>query len=262
MTIQRPIAARKRQLGSKRLAELTVCAILFLLIAPNLFAEDLIPRFTVFGGGTFLKADRNFLVGTDQFRSNYSNAGRFGFRGTTDVTPHWAVEGTYSIGKSTLHMFNMSSVPLVPLVPLLPLLPRNFDVHVHEFSGDALYSPYSISDKVRVFAIVGLGLAHFSPTDAAKALALVVDFVDNRAAIRSSNSLTFNLGGGMEAKISSRFGIRFDFRDHIGGIPRFGVPQTTTVPGQDFYPVSGRIHDIESSVGFVFYPMGFLPSPR
>jgi len=252
MTIQRPIAARKRQLGSKRLAELSVCAIVLLLIAPNLFAEDLIPRFTVFTGGTFLKADRNFAVGGDLFRSNYSNAGRFGFRGTTDVTPHWAVEGTYSFGNSTLRMFEMSRVPPRQ---------RNFGVHVHEFSGDALYSPYNVGDKVRLFAIVGLGLAHFNPTDAAKASASI-DFVDNPAAIRSSNSLTFNLGGGMEAKISSRFGIRFDFRDHIGGIPRFGVPQTTTVPGQDSYPVSGRIHDIETSVGFVFYPLGFLPSPR
>lgn len=230
------------------------CAFLFFLVAPNLFAaDDLTPRFTVFTGGTFLRAERNFTVGGDQFRSSYSNAGRFGFRGTMDVAPHWAVEGAYGFGNSTLQMLQTSAVPPRQ---------RDFGVHLHEFSGDALYFPYTPGDKVRVFAVAGLGLAHFSPTDAAKVLASLTDFVDNRATLTSSNSLTFNLGGGFEAKINSRFGIRFDFRDHIGGIPHFGVPQTTTVPGQDVYPVSGRVHDIETSVGLVFYPLGLFSAPK
>ena len=47
-----------------------------------------------------------------------------------------------------------------------------------------------------------------------------------------------NIGGGLKFKLSERYGIRFDVRDHITGKP-FGLPDS-----------SGSLHNVEYSVGF------------
>ncbi len=47
-----------------------------------------------------------------------------------------------------------------------------------------------------------------------------------------------NIGGGLKFKLSERYGIRFDVRDHITGKP-FGLPNS-----------SGNLHNVEYSAGF------------
>lgn len=216
-----------------------------LLVVPSVLAQEKYPdpRLTVFGSGSFLQGERAFTLGGDSFRTNFAKGGKLGFRGTVNLTDHWALEGVYSFGRNNLRITELGAVPRE----------RAFGVRLHQFAGNALYYLNKPGDQIRFFATGGLGLARFNPTDRAKQIAATVEFVEEPAALQSDNKVDFNFGGGVEAKVFNRFGIRFDLRDHISKIPRFGVPQNPTPGVADFFPVDGTVHNIESSVGIVFH---------
>ena len=50
--------------------------------------------------------------------------------------------------------------------------------------------------------------------------------------------------------------MRLDFRYHLTGMPRFGLPETYTSPTAPFFPVQGRAQDFEISTGFIYYFTG------
>ena len=52
---------------------------------------------------------------------------------------------------------------------------------------------------------------------------------------------------------SRRLAVRFDIRDHVIKIPRFGLPETPTISDGIFFPVKGSVHQIEVLAGVVFY---------
>jgi opacity protein-like surface antigen len=229
---------------TKTLFGSSLAALVLLAAATHAFGQEAAPvAITVFSGGSFLKGERTFNVGGTPMRTNYAKGGRLGFRGTMRLASHWALEGTYSYGRDNLRISDLSGV--VPST-------RGFGVKAHQLTGNALYYVNPAADKFKFYGTAGIGLARFSPTDAAKASA-ALEFVDEPATISPNNKLDFNFGGGVEAKMSSRYGVRFDFRDHVSSIPRFGVPQNPTPGILDFYPVSGAVHNLETSVGLIFY---------
>ena len=104
-----------------------------------------------------------------------------------------------------------------------------------------------------LFDTSGIGSLRFSPTSEAKALALNDEFIDDPTQLVSTRKLTVAFGGGIEARFSRWLGLRFDVKDHISAVPRFGVPQTSSGPGGIFFPVDGVLHNIEVGVGIVFF---------
>jgi hypothetical protein len=220
-----------------------VCIIL-LLVTPSILAQELNPRLTIFSSGSFLEGARSFTMNGDPFRSEFATGAKIGFRGTVDVADNWALEATYSHGSNNLRIVNLAAPPAVE---------RGFGTRVHQLTGNVLYFVSPAGDRVRVFGTVGMGLSRFSPTDAARTLAAHLAFIGEPAVISSNNAFNFNMGGGIEAKVNDRWGVRVDLRDHISPIPRFGVPQTATGPGVDFFPVDGTVHNAEVSVGVVIY---------
>jgi hypothetical protein len=79
------------------------------------------------------------------------------------------------------------------------------------------------------------------------------NFITLPTRISSDTKFGANLGGGVEGKLAERVGLRLDLRDHLVGIPRFGVPETPLNPGGAFYPVSGLLNNVELGIGAVFY---------
>jgi len=228
----------------KTLFGLSFAALVLLATATHAFGQE--PArvsISVLSGGSFLKGERSFNVGGTPMRTNYAKGGKLGFRGTMSLSSQWALEGTYSYGRDNLRITDLSGA--TPST-------RGFGVKGHQFTGNVLYYLNPSADKFKFFGTAGIGLARFSPTDAAKASA-AREFVDNPATISPSNKFDFNFGGGVEAKMGSWYGVRFDFRDHVSSIPRFGVPQNPTPGIADFYPVSGAVHNFETSVGLVLY---------
>ena len=207
-----------------------------LLLASDLKAQgDL--RVEAFGGGSVLKADRSFLVDGEPFRSSFADGGKFGFRGTVDLTKHWAVEAAYSYGTNNLRITDLGEVP-----------PRvvGFGTRVHDVSGNALYFLDLSGTRLRPFLTAGIGFARYNPTSQAKAAAVALTFTGEPTVINGTNQPDFNFGAGVEATLTDHWGARFDLRDHLTGLPTFGVTKA-------LFPVSGTAQNIEYSVGVVFH---------
>jgi opacity protein-like surface antigen len=110
---------------------------------------------------------------------------------------------------------------------------------------------------VRAFMDGGIGLSRFSPTELA-INAAGNEFLQGPAVITDDNKFSFNFGGGLEARFVDRLGMRLGVRDIMAPVPTFGVPVTSSGPGSAFFPIQGFTHNVEVSIGTIFY----LTSPR
>jgi len=214
---------------------------LVVLILPRASAQDLNPRITILGGASLVSGSRTFVIGSHVFATQFENGVKFGVRGTVDVREHWGAEGTYSFGTNNLQVTQVAP----PVVQI-------FDVHLHQFTGNALYFFTARDSLLRPFVTAGVGVSRFSPTGDAK-LAAALLFLNQPAIIAATSEFNFNFGAGIETRPWDHFGLRFDFRDHVTGIPRFGLPENPTSPAAPFFPIHGRVQDVELSAGFVYY---------
>jgi opacity protein-like surface antigen len=81
---------------------------------------------------------------------------------------------------------------------------------------------------IRPFVTAGVGVSTFFPPGASSLSG------------GGDNKFGYNYGGGLKFRLSEKFGLRFDARDHVTGRPF-----------KDFLqPVGGKFHNIEYSAGF------------
>lgn len=215
---------------------------LLILFPPGLLAQNGDARVEIFAGGSFLKADRTFIIDGTPKETDYAKGGIFGGRFTVDLSKNFAVEAAYGGGTNNLRVFDR----------VTPLIERGFGVRVHRFTGNALYYIGGNEAPSRFFVTAGAGLVRFGPTSDAKSAAAIA-FIDEPAAIDANTKVDFNFGGGFESKLTDVFGVRLDVRDHMAPIPRYGVPEAPAPGILDFFPVSGLAHNWETSIGIVFH---------
>ncbi len=224
------------------------CAFLaVLLIVPIAFAQNPNPRVTVSVGGSYLRGDRSFVVDSDEFTSEFVDGGKVRVRGTLDLTKHWSIEGDYSFGRNNQRIIELSGGTLEQ---------RDFGARLGQVHFNLVRFFTSRQSRVRPFLTSGIGAVRFTPTAEAKALALANEFIDEPTQIDSTTLPSFTFGGGLEGRFNRWVGVRFDVKDYISPVPRFGLRQTPSGPGADFFPVDGVVHNIEAAVGIVFF---FLP---
>jgi Outer membrane protein beta-barrel domain len=218
--------------------------VLLLAMSAGLAAQEGNARITLFGSASVIERDRNFVLFGEAFRTEYDVGGKVGVRGTMDLNDKWALEGTYAFGQNTWHVTEELGTPTAEH--------RAFVIHRQQLTGSLLRFLNSRSNSVSFFVLAGGGLTRFSPTDGARVRA-AHEFVNNPAPnVQASNQWSVHAGAGLEAKVSSHWGIRLDVEDHIIPVPRFGLPETNPGGGADFYPQGGVIQDIEPSFGFVY----------
>jgi len=228
----------------KRFCGLLGCTLLVALaVVPNALAHPN-PRITVLFGGSFISGQRAFVVDGDPFISQFLNGGKFRLRGSLDLTSHWTLEGDYSIGRNDQRITEESGGILVN---------RDFGVTVGQVQLNFVRFLTDNENRIRPFFSAGMGMVRFNPTDEAKLLALGGDFIDDPTLLTSSVEVSFTVGGGLEARLNRWLGLRFDLKDHMSPIPRFGLDETSSGPGGIFFPVSGIVHNVEAAAGIVFY---------
>ncbi len=101
---------------------------------------------------------------------------------------------------------------------------------VHQGFYDFMVYATPTDSKVRPFVCGGGGFASFFPPG---------------SSAFSGNGITkfsYNYGGGVKAKVTSIYGVRFDIRDYVTGKP-FGSSSGVT-------DVHGLLHNVEVSAGF------------
>ncbi len=223
------------------------CALLVVLtVVPGAFGQILNPRVTVSAGGSFVKGNRTFTAGSDTFSSQFMDGGAYKARLTLDLTNHFSIEGVYGFGPNNLRITQQGATPTQ----------RDFAVRQRHVQFNFLHFFTPRKRAVRPFLTTGIGAVRYIPTDEAKARALATGFINSPAQIQSTNNLSFTLGGGIEGRFSRWLGIRFDVRDQISVMTRFGLPQTPPASGGAAFPVSGLVHNIDVGAGFVFYFFG------
>jgi opacity protein-like surface antigen len=230
---------------------ISLAAVALMLNAYPVMAQYANPRVSVFVAGSFINGDRNFtLTGTPSgpFQSEFKKGGKLGFRFGVDLADHWAGEAAYSFGANDFRIIQTINF----LAPNERLVERQFDLFVHQFLVNGSYHFVPPGEEFRPFVTVGIGLTRFSPTETAKQQALT-NFFSGPTRIGSDTTLGMNFGGGFEAAATENMGVRFDLRDHIVGIPRFGLPEQPLNPGGAYYPATGAVHNWEIAVGALFY---------
>ncbi len=210
-------------------------------VAPGVAAQGN-PRITIFGGGSLLQGDRSFTVGGDNFTTEFITGGKLRARGSVDVTSNWTLEADYSFGRNNFRVNDMGGTPEQ----------RDYGVRVNNVTFNLVRFFTASRRRFRPYLGTGIGWVRYSPTDAAKALAQN-EFIGAPSNLTSTNDFTVPISGGIEARITRWFGLRFDARDNIGRVARFGVSETPSGPGGDFFPVNGITHTVQVEVGIVFF---------
>lgn len=104
-------------------------------------------------------------------------------------------------------------------------------VTVHQFFYDLMLHLTPRGAPVRPFIVGGLGFSGFFPPD---------------TDILQTGGLTkfgFNYGGGLKFRLSDRFGLRVDIRDHVSSKPNL----------LNLADVTGQLHQVEYSAGLSLY---------
>ena len=233
-----------KTVNMKRFLGLLGCTLLVAVaVVPNTLAHPN-PRITVLFGGSYVLGDRDFVVSGDSFTSQFVKGGKARLRASLDLTRHWTLEGDYSLGRNNQRITDESGA-----IPVQ----RDFGITVGQVHFNFVRFLTDSESRIRPFFTAGLGMARFNPTDEAKLAALSGDFITDPTQLESSIQLSVALGGGVEARLSRWLGIRFDAKDYISPIPRFGLNETSSGPGGIFFPVNGLVHNVETAAGIVFY---------
>jgi len=115
------------------------------------------------------------------------------------------------------------------------------DLRVQHVSFSGLVSATGREAGVRPFFSAGIGAVVYQPT--AEGKGVVESVVGVRP--RSDTRFAFNVGAGVRVRVAGRFGLRWDIRDYISGIPDFGLPG-------DILKARGKFHNLVHLVGVSF----------
>jgi hypothetical protein len=222
-----------------------ICLIAFAaLTARAQEGQGVDPRASFFVGASLLGGGKTFFIGPDGLNTKFQNGGKFGFRGDFNIGDHFAVEGTYSFESDGLNVTHTTPVQSV----------TDFGTHIHQLEANGLYYFTARGSRFRPFVTAGIGIMRYNPTSDAR-LAAATNFLDQPVALHGETHPDFIPGVGIEALIVHHIGARFDLRDHISGLPRFGLPENAQSPNGPHYPISGAVSNWELSAGVIYHFM-------
>ncbi len=180
--------------------------------------------------------DATRLVTLD-FSSGYMAGGRI----TENLNDNFGAELEYS--------FSNQPMAFLDVRPTLSRLDLKHQVHSAVYN--LLFYPTISDQQLRPYVSAGLGAAFFQVDGASRADAA-------RAGVDLQNvwKLAASVGGGLKYLVGQRWGVRFDLRDQITGVPGYGLPknspsfQGNVGPG---FNAEGLLHNWQISTGVMFY---------
>jgi hypothetical protein len=205
-------------------------------------------RFEVFGAGT-LPMDKDFELTEPQVsppmsgRQEFSLGGRGGVRLGAEGAGHWGQDFIYSYGTNATRIVNEATGAQFAFTP-----------RVHQASYNALWYPGGTHPRKTVFPYLtaGVGAAFFVLSERT-----INEALDTSRAglgkLRSENVFSVNAGGGVRFRFNSLYGLRLDVRDYMSRPVRYGLPKRSDDPSATVFPLSGVLHQVEFSFGFVYY---------
>ena len=204
-------------------------------------------EFAGFGGASFAG---NFLFPTlvvtnGQTTSqtegmHYASGYQVGFRGSENLSDHWAVHLEYSFANQPLRFTNLS--------PTVQSLSLGHYIHHLSYDGSFLFLPPEKRFRPYVKAGVGTALFYISGSSRDYARSLGVS-------LRDSWELAFNWGAGLKAHVEDQTAISFEFKDQVTGIPSYGLPHSAQSVGGQFVPGisrNGYLNNWQVNIGIAY----------
>jgi opacity protein-like surface antigen len=204
-------------------------------------------RFFLLGSGSSLNDNRSFTEGYIPYSTSYATGGGaiLGVELPLKKSKTFGVEVSYGLTQNNLKLANLS-YSYKPTTA--------YGLRDNRFSLDLVAHAPGSYHGVHPYVVFGVEYDDFSPTSAAQTLATKIGFAfEPTAKFSSQGNGGFNLGGGLDHKLTTRLGLRLDIRYHITGSPTFGLPtsQPSTV-GLAWFPATGSSHIIVYSIGIVY----------
>lgn len=193
-------------------------------------------RIFLMGSGSFLEDNRTFNGGLGvPYQSSYASGAKITFGGELSLAKILGFEASYGYGRNNLRLTDQAASQTF-----------GYGVREQRLSGDlVVHSPVKYFG-VRPYASGGLEYDHLAPTSQATTLASIGGFAGQIVSLGASNKLGFNYGAGVEWSSLPNVALRLDVRDHVTSSPTYGLTSSQ-------FPISGRAHDAEVSVGVVFH---------
>jgi opacity protein-like surface antigen len=202
----------------------------------------------VTGGGNKLGDARSFDEAFIPYQSTFAagGGGNVGLELPLKKSNIFGVEVSYGFSQNNLELTYENS-------PTLPVT-KSYGLRDNRFGGDLVVHSPSTFRGIRPYAVVGAEYDRFSPTSAAVALANSTGFAYAPVAKLSSQGAGgVNIGGGLDYKLTEKWGVRIDVRYHITSSPTLGLPYGITPSSNAYFPISGDAHTIQYTIGIVYH---------
>ncbi len=178
-------------------------------------------------------------------RLDYASGYLVGLRVTENLGRHFGAELDYSLANQP-----MAFTDLRPGLSRIELGHR-----IHSLHYSVLYYPLPREARLRPYAAFGLGVAFFQLDGDSREEARVAGLE-----LRDRWKLAGSFGGGLKYRVTRNFGVRFDVRDQLTGVPDYGLPkQSPSFQGNigAGFNSEGTLTNLQVSAGVVFYWSGF-----
>jgi len=159
-----------------------------------------------------------------------------GARISQNLGQYFGAELDYSLANQPVEFRN--------LTPTLQVV--NLDHRVHNVTYTILFYGLNRNSRIRPYGALGPGISLFE---------IFGESEDNAATLGLNLTNRWKVagivGGGVKVRATEQTGFRFDVRDHITGVPDFGLPHAGTIQNPGFRP-EGQSHNWQLSFGFFY----------
>lgn len=226
---------------------LALSVLVFTLISTAALAQQPIQpdehkwEFSVFAGSSHRGDDvyfTPFASGTTAAVGLNISAGYVvGARVTENLGKHLGAEFEYSLSNQPILFSNLT-----------PQLPRvEVDHRVHQLTYTILFYAVPRGARLRPYGLVGPGASLFEFFGSGED-----DAVAKGVNLKDRWKFGMSFGGGVKYRIANNLGFRFDVRDHVTGVPDFGLPSSGTAVAPGFRP-DGRLQNLQVTIGLSYY---------
>ena len=201
-------------------------------------------RLFIMGADSSLTDARTFTEASIGYNSFYAGGAKAIAGLEVPFYKIFGIEGSYGIGSNNLEV-NRLGYPYT--------LIKAYSVRNSRFSGDIVGHVPGSWRGIRAYGVAGVEYDRFAPTSHAQTLAASQGFAHAPSAKLASQGQTgYNIGGGLDYKVTSKVDLRLDARYHSFGSPTYGLPSAATTASAAYFPIGGSAHDVEYSIGLVY----------
>ena len=214
--------------------------------ARDLLANAQADVYGLVGGNTIVDA-QYFTSAGRLYHTRFDPDYKFSVGVAIPYNKFLTIESGFTYGPNNLVLTNVDIFPHTA-----PASIRVFDNDVYLGTLSAVvHAPFSYK-HFKPYVEAGVEYDRFAPSRSAIFSAAANGWASTSTALINHNDkFGFNLGGGIDRKLSKRLTFRIDARDHVTSSPAFGLPNSYN--NGAIFPVKGRSSNIVYTAGFLYH---------